>query len=164
MINKTFSIAEKLIDQGLQLSQKLHRQLLDEAETIRHVKKSAALDAITQQKQQIILELNTFTKQLGQVLDTEHLPNNSEGFAAYIIKAKTAGINTQEVSDNWSKLTAVSEKIRLLNEQNGANIEILLRHTRQTLNIIKGKPKTAHSYGPDGSTRTDTHSGTYFSV
>lgn len=164
MINKTFPIAEKLLSSGLQLSQSLHQQLREETAILKHNQPAATLDIVTHQKQQLINELNLFAKQLGQILETEQLPNNRIGINAYFDKAAKAGLDISQATEKWKQITDFAAKSRTLNDQNGASIDLLLRHTRQSLNIIKGKPQTTHSYGPDGSTKSDLFSGTLISV
>ena len=164
MINKTFPIAEKLLISGLQLSRSLHLQLQEEMDILKRNQPAASLDTITRQKQQLINELDLFAKQLGQVLETEQLPNNRTGINAYFDKAAKAGLNISEAAEKWEQITDLAAKSRELNDQNGASIDLLLRHTRQSLNILKGKPQTPHTYGPDGSTKSDLFSGTLISV
>ncbi|MGR9115550.1 MAG: flagella synthesis protein FlgN [Gammaproteobacteria bacterium] len=164
MIHKTFPITEKLLSNGLQLSRSLHQQLQEEMDTLQRKQSMDSLDNITRQKEHLINDLNQFAKQLGQVLETEQLPNNHTGINTYFEKAADAGLDVAQASETWKKITGFAIKSRMLNDQNGASIDLLMRHTRQSLNIIKGKNQTAHTYGPDGSTRSDQFSGTFFSV
>lgn len=164
MIHKTFPIAEKLLDSGLHLSQSLHRHLQEEMEAFKQHRTSASLESMTLRKQQLVNELNQFAKQLGQVLETERLPNNQLGINAYLDKATNAGLDVSELVKTWKQITDLAVTSRALNDRNGASIDILLRHTRQSLNILKGKSPTATTYGPDGSTKSDLLSGTSISV
>ena len=164
MINKTFPIAEKLISNGLLLSQTLYRQLQDETEILKQKQHADTLNSASDQKQRLINELNTFSQQLGQILETEKLPNNRAGLNAYFIKAENAGLSAAETSAKWNQITDISAKNQALNEQNGATIEILLRHTRQSLNILKGKPQTADTYGSDGYKKSAVFSSSIISV
>ncbi|MGR9046454.1 MAG: flagella synthesis protein FlgN [Gammaproteobacteria bacterium] len=164
MINKTFPIMEKLLNTGLQLSQDLHRQLQEETAILKNSRPEASLDEATQQKQQLIGELNELSRQLGQVLETEKLPNNRNGINAYFEKAAGAGFDIDHAVEKWERIIDVTATNKTLNECNGVSINLLLRHTRQSLNILKGKPQTGHTYGPDGSTNSDLHSNTSISV
>ncbi|PKM10399.1 MAG: flagellar protein FlgN [Gammaproteobacteria bacterium HGW-Gammaproteobacteria-3] len=164
MIHKTFPIAEQLLAKGLQSAQSLHLQLLEEMNILKHNLPVESLDDITPQKQQLVSELNLFSKQLGQVLETEQLTNDRHGISAYFDKADSAGITTTQALKNWQQLVDIANKSRTLNDQNGASIDLLLRRTRQSLNILKGKPQTAHTYGRDGSTQSALFSGTLISV
>lgn len=164
MINKTFPIAEKLLTNGLQLSQTLFQRLQEETDILRRKQPALFLDTITRQKQQLISELNLFAKQLGQVLETEKLPNNRNGIIAYLEKAANAGLDTSQVLNQWGQINELAIQSQSLNDQNGATIDLLLRHTRQSLNILKGKPQAPQTYGPDGTTKSDLYSSTLFSV
>ncbi|GAB4272771.1 MAG: flagellar protein FlgN [Methylomicrobium sp.] len=164
LIKQTFPIAEQLIAKGLQLSQQLLSELQQEENLLKHPTNAESLDAITQRKQPLIQELNVFYKQIGQVLETESLTNSRTGIESYFEKAERANFQTAKAANDWKRLLESAEQCRLLNERNGAAIELLLRHTRQSLNIIKGKPQSGHTYGPDGTTKADLFSETRFSV
>lgn len=164
LISQTFPIAEKLIANGLSLTEQLYQALQQEAITLKQSPLAETIDEITRQKQPLAQELNLFTKQLAQILETEKLPNTRVGLSDYLERAVQAGSDTSKAVENWSALIRTTEECRLLNEHNGASIEILLRHTRQSLNILKGKPQTTSTYGPDGNTKSDLFSGTLFSV
>ncbi|WP_341325796.1 flagellar protein FlgN [Methylotuvimicrobium sp. KM2] len=164
LINQTFPIAEKIIANGLSLTEQLYQALQQEAITLKQSPLTETLDEITRQKQPLAQELNLFTKQLAQILETEKLPNTRAGLSDYLGRALQAGSDTSKTVENWTRLIKTTEKCQLLNEQNGASVEILLRHTRQSLNILKGKPQTTNTYGPDGNTKSDLFSGTLFSV
>jgi flagellar biosynthesis protein FlgN len=164
MINKTFPIAEKLISNGLSLSRTLFKALQDESQLLINQDKDKKLDAITQHKQHLISEISQFTQQIGQVLQTEQLNADKIGLASYFERAKAASLDTQKAEQDWQELITLSEKARDLNNQNGAGIELLLRHTRLSLNILKGKPQSVHTYGRDGSTQADAGSNTFYTA
>ncbi|CCE22679.1 flagella synthesis protein FlgN [Methylotuvimicrobium alcaliphilum] len=164
LISQTFPIAEKLIANGLSLTEQLYQALQQESTTLKQSALTETLDEITRQKQPLAQELNLFAKQLAQILETEKLPNTPAGLSDYLERAIQAGFDTSKTAENWTTLIKTTEKCQLLNEQNGASVEILLRHTRQSLNILKGKPQTTNTYGPDGNTKSDLFSGTLFSV
>ena len=163
-IHQNLPIAEKLIANGLKLSEQLYRELQQEETILNQATQPELLDAVTGQKQPLIQELNLSSKQLGQILQTEQLPNDKEGMRAYFDLAEKIGLNAGKAAEDWQAMIEKTEQCRSLNEQNGAAIELLLRHTRQSLNILKGKPQTAATYGPDGNTRSDIFTGTSFSV
>ncbi|MGR9051424.1 MAG: flagella synthesis protein FlgN [Gammaproteobacteria bacterium] len=164
MIDKTFPIAEKLLDNGSNLAQNLYRQLLAEQDILKRSQAGPALDEITQQKQRLVDELNRFVKQLGQILAGERLPNSPDGVHTYLAAAAKLGLNVERATEHWRQIVDAGEKSRALNEQNGAGIDLLLKHTRQSLDIIKGKSRTIHSYGPDGAAKSDFLSGMSISV
>ena len=164
MIAKTFPITGKLIKNGLILTQQLYQKLLEEADSLKENKQAELIAQIATQKQGLVHQINQFTEQLGKILATEKTPNNSAGIYEYFVIARNAGFDTDEITLHWSQLSDLSEKCRFLNQQNGASIELLSRHVQRSLQLIKGKPDTVNTYGPDGSTKNDLYSHTQISV
>jgi len=97
-------------------------------------------------------------------LATEKLPNDQNSIKEYFSRAEAANLSTAELIGNWTQLMIVCAECRNLNEQNGAGIDLLSRHTKRSLDILKGKPEFANTYGSDGSTQSDRHSRTLISV
>lgn len=164
MIDKTFPIVEQLIDSGLQLSENLNQLLRQETDTLKQISVAAELNDITRKKQQLIDGLNLFSNHLGQILTTEQLPNNRLGIETYLARANDAGQASSQATKNWHRMAQLTHDNQSLNDQNGASIDLLLKRTQQSLNILKGTSQTSHTYGPDGSTKSDTASATIISV
>lgn len=164
MIDKTYPITEKLILNALQLAQQLHQELTREAEALKKSQQAELISNIAANKKQLVAQMEQFNAQLTQVLATESLPNNQEGIKGYFNRAETSGLLTAESTRNWTQLMLTCAECRSLNEQNGAGIDLLSRHTKRSLDILKGKPEFANTYGSDGSTQSDRHSRTLISV
>lgn len=164
MIEKTFPITEKLLSNGLKSAQKLLELLNAEYEQLQQKADTVSLTTLATQKRDMVSQLEQFSKQLGQVLATEQLHMNQEGVFSYLSKAQSAGINIAGSSKVWIDITALSKKCRSLNEQNGASIDLLSRHTQRSLLILRGKSPLTNTYGPDGSTRSELFSHTLISV
>ncbi len=164
MIEKTFPITENLLNNGFNATQKLLELLNSESENLGKQTDPNALLLIANNKRDVVSQLELFSKQLGQVLATEKLIANHEGINTYFTKAEAAGINIGESRTCWSNITALSKKCRMLNEQNGACIDLLSRNTQRALQILRGKSQLASTYGPDGSTRSELFSHTLISV
>ncbi|WP_347989019.1 flagellar protein FlgN [Methylomonas sp. AM2-LC] len=164
MIEKTYPITENLLINGLNATQKLLELLHSEAENLLQSKDAQALTHIAAYKKEVVVQLEQFADQLGQVLATEQLLANHTGMNDYLSKAQAAGINIGNSRVNWANLTALSKKCRMLNEQNGACIELLSRHTQRALQILRGNSALSSTYGPDGSTRSELFSKTLISV
>lgn len=164
MIEKTYPISEKLIFNALQLAQQLHQELNREADALKKTQQAELINNIAANKKQLVAQLEQFNTQLTQVLATEKLPNNQESIKEYFKRAETAGLSTAESTDNWTQLMLVCADCRNLNEQNGAGIDLLSRHTKRSLDILKGKPEFSNTYGCDGSTQSDHYSHTLISV
>lgn len=164
MIEKTFPIAEKLLANGLKSTQKLLELLNTEYEHLKVKTDPVTIANLAAHKKEVVTQLEQFSKQLGQVLATEKLVVSQEGIISYLSKAKTAGINIADSYRYWLDITTLSKTCRSLNEQNGASIDLLNRHTQRALQILRGKSQLATTYGPDGSTRSELFSHTLISV
>jgi flagella synthesis protein FlgN len=164
MVEKTWPIAEKLIINTLELTRQLHRQFVQEADMLKDSPQPELLDTITANKRQLLSQLEQFNQQCGQVLATEKLPNNRDGFKAYFQRAEAEGLPTTETFKNWSQIQLLCSECKALNEQNGASIELLAQHTKRSLDILKGKPFSSNTYGRDGITKSDpvAHTLTFY--
>lgn len=164
MIEKTFPIAEKLLANGLKSTQKLFELLNAEFEQLKQKTDPTILSNLAANIKDTVSQLEQFSKQLGQVLATEKLVINQEGVTSYFSKAQTAGINVADSSKVWLDIVTLSKKCRTLNEQNGASIDLLSRHTQRSLQVLRGKSQLTTTYGPDGTTRSELFSHTLISV
>lgn len=150
MIDKSFPFAAQLFQNGLNVTESFYQILTKEANYLKENNNIDTFNELIAQKNQLIPQLDEFSKQLEKVLKTESLTINREGIQQYFIIAKTAGLDISTAENNWEKLADLSEKCQHLNEQNGASIALLARHTKRTLDILKGKPKFANTYGSNG--------------
>ena len=164
MINKTYPITEKLLENALSLSLKLLEQLTIEADNLKRNADSTAISEIAANKKETVSQLDKFSKQLTQVLATEKLPMTADGVTEYFNKAETANLNTKNSTHLWEEIIAISKQCRSLNEKNGASINLLAQHTQRSLKILKGKSQQATTYGPDGSTYNERFSQQLISV
>ena len=155
MIKKTWLIAEKLILNTLYLTRELHQQLTQEADTLKKSPHAGLINDIATNKKHLVTQLEQFNMQCGQILATEKLPSNQEGIKEYFQRAEAAGLPTTESINNWAQIQFICSECRALNEQNGASIELLSYHTKRSLHILKGKPHSSNTYGPDGATQSD---------
>ena len=164
MIEKIYPVTEKLILNALQLARQLHQELNREAEALKKTQNVELINAIAASKKQLVVQLEQFNAQLAQILATEKLPNNQESLKEYFNRAEAVGLLTAEAIGNWSQLMLVCTECRALNEQNGASIDLLSRHTKRSLDILKGKPEFSNTYGSDGSAKSDRYTRTLISV
>lgn len=164
MIEKTYQITEKLLHNGLKATQSLLELLNTESVSLKQKTDAEAISAIASHKKELVAQLEQFSKQLGQVLATEQLQLSNDGIKAYLAKAKAAGINIAESWNYWNHIVRLSQTCRSINEQNGASIALLSRHTQRSLQILRGKSPLTATYGPDGVTRSELFSHTLISV
>lgn len=164
MIEKSLPITEKLLVSGLKATQQLFELLTQEAEQLKNLQNPERLSQIAIDKRTSAGQLEQFSKQMSQVLNTEQLSLSQEGVAQYLSKAEHAGLNVREARRCWQSICELGPKCRNLNEQNGATIGLLSRHTQRALQILRGKSPLATTYGPDGSTRNELYSHSLVSV
>jgi len=164
MIEKTWPIAEKLILNALHLTGQLYQQLTREADTLKKPPHTELINTIAANKKQLVMQLEQFNMQCGQILATEKLPDNQEGIKEYFQQAAAAGLSTVESTSHWAQIQSICSECRTLNEQNGAGIELLAYHNKRSLHILKGKPFAANTYGPDGAPQNDPFTHTLILV
>lgn len=164
MIEKTFPITEKILANGLKSVQQLFELLNRESEQLQNQADPSQLAILAADKQDAAAQFEQFSKQLGQILATEKLGVSPDDVKSYFEIARIAHFDIAETWAVWTKLVDLSKACRSLNEQNGACIELLSRHTQRALQILRGKSNLATTYGPDGSTRSELFSHTLVSV
>jgi len=164
MIEKTYPIVEKLVFNALHLVERLFQQLIEEADALKKAQNAELINTIAANKKQLVVQLELFNTQCGQVLATEKLPNNQDGIIEYFQRAAAADLLTAELTRNWAQIQSLCSECRILNDQNGASIALLTRHTNRSLHILKGNPHTSNTYGPDGSTKNELYSRPLISV
>jgi flagellar biosynthesis protein FlgN len=164
MITKTFPIAENLAANGLLLIQQLQALLSEEAALLKKGAHVEQLNVIVEKKQPLINQINQFSRQIAQVLATETLPNDQNGMLQYLEKAKATGLAAENMRQLWADIIQTSQTCKLFNEQNGASIDILRRHTQRSLHILKGNTQTPNTYGKDGSAKSELNSRQLISV
>ncbi len=164
MIQQTFPVAQQLIANALQLIQQLEILLNKELQNLLGLPDSDLIAEIATDKKDIVVQLEQSNKQLEQMLAIEQLPNKPDSLDVFFQMAEGAGLATHQTAENWQKLIVLCQQCKMLNEKNGASIDLLARNTKRTLNLLKGKSEIVTSYGPDGSTVTEYYSRTLFSV
>ena len=139
MIEKTYPIALKLLENGLALSMELQELLVKEENELKQNTDSERLSTIIVNKKEKVSQLEQFSKQFSQVLTTEKLPMTASGIADYFALAKKTNINASKLTTLWKKIVASSKKSQLLNQKNGASINILAQYTPSLLAHPKRK-------------------------
>lgn len=160
MIHKTYPFTEKLIVDALTLAEQLHQQLHQEAYALKKAQHAESIDFIAANKRQLAAKLEQFNSQLGRVLTSENLPHSQQGLADYFLRAEAANLPTTEARKKWETIRTLCAESKVLNEQNGASLELLARHTKRSLQILKGTPQFSNTYGPDGTAQNDSYTRT----
>jgi flagella synthesis protein FlgN len=164
MIEKTYPITEQLILNALQLAGQLHLELSQEAEALKKTQQAELINDIAANKKQLVAQLEQFNAQLAQVLATEKLPDDQESIQEYFKRAEAAGLLPAASISSWAQLMLICAECKSLNEQNGASVDLLYRHTKRSLDILKGKSEVTTTYGSDGSTQSAPYRHTLISV
>lgn len=164
MIEKTYPIAETLMTKGLEFNQKLFDLLTQEADVIKSRSQPETLAQLAVTKKETVSQLEQFSKQLGQILSSENLSLSPTHIERYFGNASAAGLSVSGGIEKWQQIIDLAQKCRALNEQNGAAIDLLLRHNHRLLQILRGKSQMSTTYGPDGSTHTERFSQPLISV
>jgi flagella synthesis protein FlgN len=163
MIHKTYPITEKLLTNGLNLSTRLLDLLKKESDSLKKTD-SASILIIANKKKEAVSQLETFSKQMGQILATEKLTLTPHGISEYFNKAATHNLDITQSKTLWQQINDISLQCRQLNEKNGACISLLTQHTQRSLQILKGRSQQATTYGRDGTTYSERLSQSIFSV
>ena len=160
MIEKTWPIIEKLILNALHLTEQLYEQLIQEADILKKPLYTDLIDHIAATKKQLVIQMEQFNLQCGQLLTTEKLSNDQEGIKEYFQRAEAAGLPTAGTINNWAQIQFICSECRIMNEQNGASIELLAYHTKRSLHILKGDEQSLNTYGSDGITQSNSFTHT----
>ena len=160
MIEKTFPLVEKLIVDALTNAGQLLEQLNQEADALKTIQQTESIDRIAANKKLLVSKLEQFNVDLGRILASENLPGNQQGIDEYFIRAAAANLCTEPSASHWQSIRTLCAASKVLNEQNGASIDLLNRHTKRSLQILKGKPQHTSTYGPDGITQSDSYART----
>lgn len=164
MIDKTYPVTEILIRNAVISAEQLCQTLKDEATALKNTEAAELIIALAAQKRELILKLEQINGQLTQVLASERLNNDQAGMDEYFNRAQQLGLQVTESTSNWRHLMSQCEQCRSLNEQNGARIDMLLRHTQRSLDILKGQPESISVYGANGKTQSARYTRTLISV
>lgn len=164
MIENTYPLVVNLLTDILKRMSGLEKTLQDEAKIL---KAASSPDSISQkagEKIRLIADLEAFNKQLVDVLRLENLPIDRVGIEQYFKNVGTAGLNMAALESDWQKIQENALLCKQLNDQNGASILLLSRHTERALQIIKGSSLVSNTYGPNGASQSELHSRSLFSV
>lgn len=164
MIEKTWPIAEKLFRNCLNLTEQLHLELVQEADTLKKPLHTELINNITSNKKQLVMQLEQLNSQCSQILAVEKLPNNQEGIKEYFQRAEAAGLPITQSQSDWTQVQSLCLECRTLNEQNGASISLLTYHNRRSLHVLKAKTHSSNTYGSDGIIQNDPFTHTLILV
>jgi len=141
----------------------LNKLLLRETDAL-DTKSSTSLETIAGDKEQIIERINNLTHQQNEFLGKFNLSGHKEGLATYLEQATKNDPKLAKLRIYWSKVTVALEQCQQLNQQNGARIELLNRHTERSLDILRGQSHLPYTYGPTGEKQKERTNQSAISV
>lgn len=108
---------------------------------------------LSEQKSRDALELNKLAEARRALLK-QHLPQLTvEAIRAWL------EVNSREGLAAWQEVLSLADRAQLLNNANGAVIQMKLRHNQQTLAVLSSAVNKANLYGPDGQPSFSPGSG-----
>ncbi|HXU93130.1 MAG TPA: flagellar protein FlgN [Gallionella sp.] len=99
---------------------------------------------LSEQKSRAALELNNLAEARRALLK-QHLPQLTVDAIRDWMEA-----HSREGLFDWQEILSLAERAQLLNNANGAVIQMKLRHNQQALAVLNGAVNKANLYGPDG--------------
>ncbi len=108
------------------------------------------IESLAASKQSVVARINRLTVQQNDFFGALNLPYGQEGLDAYMGQYMDSDSNMLELKSVWKKITQQLEESQVLNEANGACIELMNRHTERSLEIIRGGPSEEFTYGSNG--------------
>jgi flagellar biosynthesis/type III secretory pathway chaperone len=148
---ETYAFAGKLIYDAIATAVALKQCLEEEANVLKTARHPAALTELAAIKKLQVAELENFNTQLGEILAAEKCAPTPSSVSAYLVGLSAAQLSSDTLAKNWQILCALCQDSKLLNEQNGAAIELLSRHVTHSLQLLKNQPQLAPTYGPNGA-------------
>ena len=143
--------AERLLRQELEASRRLAELLEQENQALRK-SEAEALEHILSAKEALLKELDDRVDRHGHILRRLGLPLGRAGTERL---AHLAGETCVAV---WEALRETADRCREMNAANGGLLALTEVRVRQSLEVLRGRPDPAKTYGRGGQTRYSTHS------
>ncbi len=108
---------------------------------------------LSEQKSRDALELNKLAEARRALLK-QHIPQLTvEAIRAWLETHSREGLAA------WQEVLSLAERAQLINNANGAVIQMKLRHNQQSLAVLSSAVNKANLYGPDGQPSFSPGSG-----
>jgi len=120
--------------------------LLRSEEKLLSARDAAALETLTQTKEDLARTINQLSGDLNDDLREQGLPP----FPACLETLPRSEASVRQLASTWQKLAALAKQCEQLNETNGAYIVLLRQHVERCLDILHERPAENLTYGPDG--------------
>ncbi|MEN8261508.1 MAG: flagellar protein FlgN [Pseudomonadota bacterium] len=162
-INTPHIVLGQLLETILELTEKLHVQLTREAVALGQ-RDSQAVATLSAEKQSLVGELGMLTLRLETWLRSMGYATGKDSMVDVLGKMKIEGQPASEMIARWARVCEISSQCKILNEANGARIELLNLHFRRAMQILSGQAHPTQTYGPDGSAKRDITNHSLVSV
>jgi len=147
------SLSTEYIDQYLQQGTEQAQQLMKLLQDERHILSSndgAALEAVTDSKQQLAQTIQASTRICSQLLDKAGFGNDARSLSNYI--QSCAEPHASKFKVTWEKLQSILKQCQDENRINGKLINSSQRRIKEALSIIQGQPVEEDLYDRGGET------------
>lgn len=149
MTKKTFhELAEALLEKQLLLTDKLNGLLQQEYDTL-HMRHGESIDVLSNEKQPIILNIDTLNQHWLALLELEGASLNVDAIKTFL--QEYDAINSTMLLSLWEKLLAKAIKCQRLNTINGATLMLQNQVTQQAIAILRGHTPGNTLYNFQGS-------------
>ena len=148
-IQKSFhELASALIDKQLMLTDRLH-VLLKKEYDILHLRHVDSLDILANEKQPIILDIDTLNQHWLSLLELEGATLDVKGIFAFLKKYDAE--KSSKILPLWEKLLTKAKECQRLNTINGATLTLRNQATQQAMSILRGHVPGDSLYNMRGS-------------
>ncbi|GEM_PF-2166468 len=143
--------AERLLEQELEATRRL-LDLLDQENSALRARDAAALERIVPAKEALLKALDDRVDRHAQILRRLGLPQGRRGSECLARMAGEAAIGL------WHSLSEAAHRCREMNAVNGGLLSLAEVRVRHSLEVLRGRPDHAKTYGKGGQTRYSGHS------
>lgn len=130
----------------------LHNLLLQESQALK-ARVAEEIAALALKKQNSVDSIVHQTELQNRFFESRQIPNGEAGLEYLLGKLDKENPDLGELRSYQKKIREDLKRCKTLNERNGASIELMNRHTRRALDILRSGGNPAQTYGPDGNTR-----------
>ncbi|MGH8549236.1 MAG: flagella synthesis protein FlgN [Methylococcales bacterium] len=152
ILRRTLDEISILHDLLLQESQALTGRLVDE------------IDSVAKQKQGSVNRIQHQTNLQNSFFESKQFPGRETGLNRYLEQFGDEDPDLLELRTYPEKIQSCVQQCKALNERNGARIELMNRHTRRAIDLLRNQGHQPDTYGPDGNTRQNPVSRARISV
>lgn len=128
-------------------------ELLEREATLINRQNIEAIETLAAEKQSLALQLDKISTEQQWIFSNQSAHNEVSRHSDRPSQTDIDILVDPELTEQRSRIYDHLLQCRLLNEANGAAIELLRRHSQRCLEILTQSDKTTHTYGPNGITQ-----------